>query len=739
MLPISLAETYQAYKRHTETIVLWLLSKTKPPGAPDPKPDKASVDGLLQCARQIVANGVDIPRELYWKLEDTINARLEIANFYRQIHRQESSFDEERDSHVHFIQALYQIQHLLFPRGPKRNVKFIASKRASNMLETAEFADTNGYALLEVEEVADQPVQEGISSHEERPTQAQMRQAGLEDQGQQGIILEEDRAALIIRFAYFLLEADFVCSKIKSYWKRVAHNDMSVARAAFLTNVVFSVLDNSMSYPHIKCEYLQRSVEEYLACDIRSEILESISSGIELPQSNVFRESKACYFIHKLLKSLPSIDGPTADPERHEKLLNKAGHFPPDDRGASLLSDDETIVTSLVESMRYIVQNYEEKHDISWDYEVYDLPHGRDRMLQSLYFRCEQSCTCAEPSLLVGLQLHVEIYHSILGADWRLLECSHFRLQALRFAREVHKAALTFLEHQSKYLQHHDCSDCSWKCGTKYLREFCASLQRYASTKRFDHYYQAPWTAGAQIIGINRMAMWFGISACNDTPRFGTILHAYNALRARGYVGEVPLFEELCELLTGAVFRGRRTSQNFTTAHMCFLGARLNFRKPDRSQNTPPAMRGFSKLSFDAYTGPHQILPNDESIFCTLARPGFYFPRDQILVRCLKVTRPQWSALSSDAIQRKAQAESTASFRSIRVVDYVDEATESEFEGRFPITKINWFAVCVTAEEILEHAGDGKWTSHFPNQAIRFLSCGRILQNYPRYPLHPWV
>ena len=109
-LPRNLFDLYRSYKKKTNTAVKWLCETSSL--------QCTTVKELIQAATNITKSDAHIPHELYWTFKDALEARTQIAAFYKidQAGPNSNINIASNHAHGHFITSLREIFHILFPR-----------------------------------------------------------------------------------------------------------------------------------------------------------------------------------------------------------------------------------------------------------------------------------------------------------------------------------------------------------------------------------------------------------------------------------------------------------------------------------------------------------------------------------------------------------------------------------------------------------------------------------------------
>ena len=289
------------------------------------------------------------------------------------------------------------------------------------------------------------------------------------------------------------------------------------------------------------------------------------------------------------------------------------------------------------------------------------------------------------------LRLIVESYKSwyVLPSGEERVSNSNLRLHALRFAQDVRACVVRFrLSEPFEPRPGCNCSDCCDPGLMEHLRIFEGELSMFMGEKRFDLYHQSPIVAGYQMTRILAKATTLGILFCNIMQYVGVVLHLYNLLRQYGLIEEeTVLLEHLCDVTGHNIFRGPRPTINFFSQYAAFQAMTYNFDHKSRTfafGESNIHRRRFNSHSLSVMTGLNQCGCQP---FCN--RWG-----------------PVWrgidkrSRLTNEGVEKTA--DQIASHPLVCVLEPLESIVRSEWEGSFPVARINWFEVFRACTEILE-------------------------------------
>lgn len=252
-------------------------------------------------------------------------------------------------------------------------------------------------------------------------------------------------------------------------------------------------------------------------------------------------------------------------------------------------------------------------------------------------------------------------------------------------------------------------------------------LRRFVNEIRFDIFYQAPWTSGQHMTEHLSNASDAGAKAWHHGYIMGTLLYIYHCLILLEVItpDQVPVLEHLCHLFEGSVFLGQRPRRNLFSCYERWSGGSIDFSKghckaldnhdhPRGSRDKKWSLkikRDFSK------GGNHPIRgfnPAKISLFSLLAETNYVLD-DNVLawIYCSKTLRKvsnlgcqrmrnvadHFQATPKDA--QEARKKAAAELSRVRIVELIRAKILEEFQGDFPVAKINYFAIYETCAETL--------------------------------------
>lgn len=124
-------------------------------------------------------------------------------------------------------------------------------------------------------------------------------------------------------------------------------------------------------------------------------------------------------------------------------------------------------------------------------------------------------------------------------------------------------------------------------CVLDYVGVFQNYLLKFKSTKRFDIFYSAPWTAGNHMLYALTGASMLGAYTWHRGSFVGTVLYTYHCLVLLKVLqpSDFSLFEKICVAFEDTVFRGQRPKYNLCSCYNLWLGSKVDFTKRKANSN----------------------------------------------------------------------------------------------------------------------------------------------------------
>ena len=315
------------------------------------------------------------------------------------------------------------------------------------------------------------------------------------------------------------------------------------------------------------------------------------------------------------------------------------------------------------------------------------------------------------------LRLMVEAYKSWYNrpGEETVPSC---RLHALRFAHCVRKSVNRIrLSEPFEPKPGCNCSDCRDPGLMEHLRIFEEELSQFTSEKRWDLFHQSPVVAGYQMTRILARATHLGINFCNILQYVGVVLHLYNLLRQFDFIDEeAVLLESLCDAIGHNIFRAPRPTDGFFSKYAAFQ--KMTYRLDTKTKR---------HIFRDTKTRLSRMHPHSLSVMTGLNSCNFS--------RFCHRWGPVWrgidkrSPISNNELQRTA--DQMAAHPLICMLEPLEAIVRPEWEGDFPVARINWFEVFTACTDILEkisafHCSDPRelTTTHVHRNRDDSFACG---------------
>ena len=315
-----------------------------------------------------------------------------------------------------------------------------------------------------------------------------------------------------------------------------------------------------------------------------------------------------------------------------------------------------------------------------------------------------------------GLQLLLESYKTCLFVPEKVYLPSTCRLQTLRFAQEAISCTQALLNHPTLPCRCH---------GTLayHLENLEMDLKTFIHSKMFDFYFQAPWTCGCHALDMLDAMSYYGLRLFNYRNYVGSVLHIYNVLRTMTNIGPIPLLDGLCDTFGDVLFPGGRPCRNYKACWVRHMGGRLRFKS-----HTSDHKSGCYALVIPAHTAKATAGFGSQQ---GVKDPRFEFRKISVLhglrERGYHIDGTFWRRIhtlnSDDADQ--SHAYSTAGNPSAGCghthqdspssqghhqhrLRSLQKALHKEFNGTFPIARINLFKVYLDCVGVVSRISD-RW------------------------------
>lgn len=308
------------------------------------------------------------------------------------------------------------------------------------------------------------------------------------------------------------------------------------------------------------------------------------------------------------------------------------------------------------------------------------------------------------------------------------------RVEALRFAEEALVSIRAVLDDQSM-----PCRCC--RTLAYHLELLKHDLQSFMTERVFDLFSQTPWVAGSQMLEILEATFYYGLKLTSYRHYVGSILHTYNVLTKIGGMRPVPLLERLTTVLQDVVFCGSRPSQNFNSCFVRFMGGRIRFHT-----RAGPHHRKDHQYNWNLQL-PRRRDSCDTGLRTELNDTRFTYEKVSLLhhIKAHKyvLCEPLWRQVrkrvdidEEEEMQNPGNRRRTSSAcpsTASRRLEGMHEGAMSEFQGDFPVAKINFFAVYLLCVRIIA-AINGK--THDKDDSLCLCFAYNMLQAADAYKAH---
>ncbi|KAI4676282.1 uncharacterized protein J4E88_007196 [Alternaria novae-zelandiae] len=733
-LPPTLFSIYRTYKHETSIVIGWLHSFDNAAGANsiplseqhgNPSLQEMTVRQIADRARQAASMGKRPPKGIETAFKMVIMNRNKMTKHYETLPSSGQEVQDSTERHRVFNETLAEAYRLLFPRTKRTNKgrKITPEKLPDSPVTTSANTFEALAGLIEQEEDFTFSASEYWGNDAPAPNP------------RRSAIAEDPIESSIARQAY-LGELQAIVETVKSIWRSFAAGDISLTEAGWLTNLAQNFV-RFMSPGKIDPFSLEGSLFCGMTLDESCGDLDKcggLHPGVTLEDlasvdfSNVAISSSFAEFTHgsgliwpfQLLQTLRAAEQPpkpaekerrrfecffrTASQEREVKEAfagsvtqlasdrSQLSDRPSARKVVSVCSDryahDRDLLASMVKSVS--------RHSAFEEYQPRFLQDEVNDRLESLVgFHIQHPSTIPllaelkqaniDLPILVAAHMLLESGRSFLHESEKIAKPPpNCRITVLSRANEVRSAILHLIDENGPNLAYRSTS-------INFIRLLDLQLGFLLSDKTFDAYSQSPWVTGSQMAAISDWTLFVGLELLNEGDCFGAVIHMYNMLQ-QVEVGcaRIPILEELQSLFKPVVFAGKQEPQRrFADIFELFVGGAkvyqdkgirvLNQAPPKNSRDNPGKT---SKINVST-----MHLSSAES-FGQLYMPGEEF----------------WARITGDPkITRKYKFydEVFVEFLPSQTIRRAQEAIRPEYEGAFPPTRVNCFAVLRLCQEIL--------------------------------------
>lgn len=487
-------------------------------------------------------------------------------------------------------------------------------------------------------------------------------------------------------------ELDTICQQVDTFWRGAAEQHIPVPLAAFLsTTALHAVGRISASLKELAPTY-NVLVSKWFTHKLKGvKIRFSHNPELKCQVGGRMADGNSLWHVGQILEHCRTL-------EEYKKILPDAGqHRDPfgiiqqptlsiGDSDNSFQADDLAL-DQIQESMRQLLVSGRAIASL----EISGKDEHISEPLLPLMDQILSNTSAPIPIHLVfGMEMLLSSYKAFLWLDGEPNR-RNCRIEALHFANEVSgnlSAAVSAL------CTVENCGEPAVEEHILILGSFVESLQKFAREKRFDLYYQAPWTAGCHIIEVLDMAFAQGLLLCCELGYVRAVLHLYNALRRLDTpIDKILLLEQLCQLLLDQLFLGSLPKENFSSHFRRAMGQRM--KKKHQSD------KDSSGLSRATATSLRRVDPRPLSVFYEL-HGSYYQPTSDFWVRIYTnsaIRRPS-SSQTKDVVKMVHSEPFNVALEKIKT------RVLPEFNSEIPVMRINFFAIFCFCLQLLQDLGE---------------------------------
>ena len=322
-------------------------------------------------------------------------------------------------------------------------------------------------------------------------------------------------------------ELDTLLECINKYWEEAAQGIMPIALAAALSTFALHAVDRiSQARARIAVDATEFT-EKWISLKPRHPKLR-FTDMPELTcwEGGLLDDQKEFHHVHQIIHHMRTMDEYRVSVPSAEISVSPIGRIvktPPwnETAGASLSKSfdaDDWALDQMQESMRQLLQTGRAIVRL-------ELPNDDRFVCEPLLplVRCVEINT-ASPipiSLVFGMEMLLSTFKAFMWPE-HTLNKTNCRLKVLMFAKEVkNEIETTIQEMKARAGSQHD----PFVIHNMFLEQRMSDMDGILKEKRFDLYYQAPWTAGCHMNEILDAVRYDGSDLCFRTGYLCAVLH----------------------------------------------------------------------------------------------------------------------------------------------------------------------------------------------------------------------
>lgn len=291
-------------------------------------------------------------------------------------------------------------------------------------------------------------------------------------------------------------------------------------------------------------------------------------------------------------------------------------------------------------------------------------------------------------ALVFGMEMLLSSFKAFMWPDYTLNK-TNCRIKVLKLARDI-KDEMTTTAHA---IDDNTNPADLLRIRSLLFNGIANKIDKVIKEKRFDLYYQAPWTAGSHMSEMLDVARYEGGDVCFRSGYLCAVLHLYNALRALPEpISSISPLERLCHACKDALFLGTLPSENFSSHYRRATG--MGF-----GRNEETGRVDYRRLSI-ARQGERKSPPIHLCLFTELHnncyQPDiFFWTRVYFTGAAKRSTQSQRQSVNDELHSRPFNV----------ALDKMKQAVMRDFQGDLSLARLNLFAVFRFCLKLLRELG----------------------------------
>ncbi|KAF2101264.1 hypothetical protein NA57DRAFT_72706 [Rhizodiscina lignyota] len=718
-----LFDVYESYKKATIQVIRWLSRNS---GCDYERGYLSSINELRYFADYVILNQIEIPDDLIRVFRLAIRARKRLTCFYKR----KGADNDSTEAHVYFNETFESVFHDL-NHCRRRSLSSCSSTNSIDASSQMVVESANLYSCLETaNNEADLSTEmtnniEVSASYQLDVSPQSKKRRGC-DCAPCGPSIQDDTLEETTNIYSFLWQLNHLAAFVKQSFQHAAHGTQPLIVAATATNAAYQC---ATSLGPVLCKYeiynpeqLRDRCPDTLADAFSQDTINTDDNGRIIPEQLATLQiiwEELCQF--KLSrKDEPSYCCPCKTCGGLSAKFPK--HDPKDFFGLDPIERNDATNDSHIRAayQAFLRGIYEELRSFGHHVKrVAFLKDFEDFILEKDTCVVGQRDCC---TLCFGIHLLYESSKSFHDSAGRS-EDSHNsqepksgtgcmsspRVHSLKFACELLTQIKKTLEGGNVPCT---CLQINGSSVVSLLLETTGSLNGFVKTPRFDLFYQAPWACGAHELGHLAQCSDVGSKTWHFSYLVGTLLHAYNALVQAKLLDPtaIPLLEALCELYEDVLFMGKRSNNNVFSCWQRWAGGKV-VRPPHRSKTELNQVATTDKkwhlCSIPDPSGggnrwSRSFDPQRISLFSTLAARSAL--DDEVVAWIYLPPEKRHRYQDKDIFRAKELFKQEPLLA--HYVERVQAALLEEYQGSFPVARINYIAIYEACVQTMRRISD---------------------------------